>query len=289
MTKKTINLAKKVVDRVAQPLFKSRSSTPTTPRSSASSPLPDFQHVAHEISDHLENGEFITVTKDTYDFLIEVNKSGFRPVSNKTKLPKEGEEIHVIQATQVIDKRRKYGMTAKNSKNIENDESDEDESEFDDKHSGLQLSSENIEVVQMSKHTVSKSQDGGGLVIDKNRVNTLINLKEEAKKKQPYETSKLAQKFLFSTQNKNEEIKKQQKPIRKQSLAKKNSIVAAAVAMTNEIDSEGGTLGKDPLMMTPKIGRSRKFSRLGSVSEAKDKTTTSNNKTSDKKSSITAQ
>ena len=55
------------------------------------------------------------MTKDTYDFLVEVNKSGFRPVSNKTKLPRDGEEIHVIQATQVIDKRRKYGMTGTGS------------------------------------------------------------------------------------------------------------------------------------------------------------------------------
>ena len=154
-------------------------------------------------------------------------------------------------------------------------DSDFENLDFDDNNAGLQLSNETIEVIQMSKHTVSRSKDpGGGLVIDKNRVNTLINLKEEAKKKQPYETSKLAQRFLFSTQNKNEEIKKQEKitEIRTRkasSVRKKSTIVLAAVAKTNEIQIEDGSLGIDPLMMTPKIIRKTFSNKLGSVSESR--------------------
>jgi hypothetical protein len=152
--------------------------------------------VAHEVTDHLEDGEYLTVTKDTYDFLVEVNKSGIRPFSTKTKLPKGGDEIQVIQATQVIDHRikseRKKEKKGKKGGN----------GGVCDPTLGIpEQSGEPIEIERISKHTVTKTKQG--LVIDKNSANIVININEtqtNGKSITEIDTTKLANKFIQSSQ-----------------------------------------------------------------------------------------
>ena len=108
ITKSGVNFAKKAVAKIGgKKGIKTPTKSPGTPRSDTSSPIPDFQHVSHQKIDHFDedSAEHLVITRDTYDFLVELNPDGIRPFTKNTPLPEEGGSIQVIKATQVIDNR----------------------------------------------------------------------------------------------------------------------------------------------------------------------------------------